>query len=110
MRLNLPNTLTLLRIFMVPLLVVVLLAPPWVSAGVVDLVKDLDGLSWLGNLVLWLSTWHEIVAVTIFLTAAATDWLDGKHFVFGRVQGDGQTVVNAIRQGDTLASITISDE
>jgi len=77
MRLNLPNTLTLLRIFLVPLLVVVLLAPPWVAAGVVDLVKDLDGLSWLANLVQWLSKWNEIVAVTIFLTAAATDWLDG---------------------------------
>jgi peptidyl-prolyl cis-trans isomerase B (cyclophilin B) len=45
-----------------------------------------------------------------FITHVATDWLDGKHSVFGRVQGDGQTVVNAIRQGDIIASITISDE
>jgi peptidyl-prolyl cis-trans isomerase B (cyclophilin B) len=45
-----------------------------------------------------------------FITHVATDWLDGKHSVFGRVQGDGQTVVNAIKQGDTIASITISDE
>ena len=47
---NLPNCLTLLRIFLVPLLVVVLLTrfPNW-----------------------------EFIGVAIFLSAALTDWLDG---------------------------------
>ena len=47
---NLPNSLTLLRIFLVPLLVVVLLTrfPNW-----------------------------EFIGVAIFLAAALTDWLDG---------------------------------
>lgn len=44
-----------------------------------------------------------------FITHVATDWLDGKHAVFGRVTGDGQRVVNAIRQGDKITSVTISE-
>lgn len=43
-----------------------------------------------------------------FITHVVTDWLDGKHAVFGRVIGDGQSVVNAIRQGDTIESVTIT--
>lgn len=43
-----------------------------------------------------------------FITHVVTDWLDGKHAVFGRVLGDGQSVVNAIRQGDTIESVTIT--
>ena len=50
--LNLPNSLTILRIFLVPLLVVVLLTKP-----------RFDG-QWLWGL-------------AIFLAALATDWLDG---------------------------------
>lgn len=50
LRLNLPNALTLLRIFLVPFLVVVLLT-------------KFDG--------------REIVALAIFLTATATDFFDG---------------------------------
>jgi CDP-diacylglycerol--glycerol-3-phosphate 3-phosphatidyltransferase len=50
MRLNLPNALTLLRIFLVPFLVVVLLT-------------KFDG--------------REIVALAIFLVATATDFFDG---------------------------------
>ena len=50
MRLNIPNSLTLLRIFLVPFLVVVLLT-------------KFDG--------------REIVALVIFLVATATDFLDG---------------------------------
>lgn len=42
-----------------------------------------------------------------FITHLATPHLDGKHAVFGRVTGDGQKVVNAIRQGDTIQSVTI---
>jgi peptidyl-prolyl cis-trans isomerase A (cyclophilin A) len=41
-----------------------------------------------------------------FITHVATPWLDGKHTVFGHVI-DGQNVVNAIVQNDSLASITI---
>ncbi len=77
MRLNLPNTLTLLRIFMVPLLVVVLLTPPWATAWVRTSVGNVAYASWLADIVTWLSEWREVVGVVIFLTAAATDWLDG---------------------------------
>jgi CDP-diacylglycerol--glycerol-3-phosphate 3-phosphatidyltransferase len=76
MHLNLPNTLTLLRIFLVPLLVVVLLTPPWTTAWVKERVEK-TSLHWLEDLSAWLSTWREMVAVVIFLVAAATDWLDG---------------------------------
>jgi peptidyl-prolyl cis-trans isomerase B (cyclophilin B) len=44
-----------------------------------------------------------------FITHEAQPHLDGKHAVFGQVIGDGQKVVNAIRQGDTIESITISE-
>ena len=44
-----------------------------------------------------------------FITHVATPWLDGKHSVFGRVM-QGQDVVNAVRQGDTMKSVTISIE
>jgi CDP-diacylglycerol--glycerol-3-phosphate 3-phosphatidyltransferase len=53
--LNLPNALTLLRIFIVPLLVVVLLTQP----------RD------------WFGIPQHIFGVVIFLLAAVTDWLDG---------------------------------
>lgn len=42
-----------------------------------------------------------------FITHEAQPHLDGKHAVFGKVTGDGQKVVNAIRQGDTIESVTI---
>ena len=77
MYLNLPNTLTLLRIFLVPLLVVVLLTPPWATAWVKLQVQETAALHWLADLAAWLSAWREIVAVGIFLVAASTDWLDG---------------------------------
>ncbi len=54
---NLPNSLTLSRIFVVPLLVVVLLTP--VSEN-------------------WLGVPRHILGVTIFLLAALTDYLDGR--------------------------------
>ncbi len=44
-----------------------------------------------------------------FITHIATDWLDGKHTVFGRVLS-GQDVVNAVKQGDTLNKVTIVEE
>ena len=49
-QLNWPNRITLIRIFLVPLLLVFLMSP--------------DG-------------WYPLVAATIFLVAAFTDWLDG---------------------------------
>ncbi|MDP9173668.1 MAG: peptidylprolyl isomerase [Planctomycetota bacterium] len=45
-----------------------------------------------------------------FITHIATDWLDGKHTVFGQVKDKaGQDVVNAIKQGDKLTSVTITE-
>lgn len=44
-----------------------------------------------------------------FITHVACPHLDGKHSVFGRVL-EGQEVVNAIRQGDKMESVTISEE
>jgi peptidyl-prolyl cis-trans isomerase B (cyclophilin B) len=43
-----------------------------------------------------------------FITHIATDWLNGKHTVFGKVT-KGQEVVDAIEQGDQLTSLTISE-
>jgi peptidyl-prolyl cis-trans isomerase B (cyclophilin B) len=43
-----------------------------------------------------------------FITHIVTDWLDGKHTVFGQVTS-GQEVVNAIAQGDVLKSVTIAE-
>lgn len=77
MRLNLPNTLTIVRIFLVPLLVVVLLTPPWVTHTVKEQLEGISYAEWIPHLVTWLSEWREIVGVIIFLTAAATDGLDG---------------------------------
>ena len=54
---NLPNALTLVRMFLVPLLVVVLLT-------------EFDG-----RLVLGVS--KEIMGAAIFALASFTDWLDG---------------------------------
>jgi peptidyl-prolyl cis-trans isomerase B (cyclophilin B) len=44
-----------------------------------------------------------------FITHVATPHLDGKHSVFGRVI-EGQDVVNAIRQGDTMQQVTVAEE
>lgn len=43
-----------------------------------------------------------------FVTHVVTQWLDGKHTVFGQVES-GQDVVNAIQQGDQLQSVTIEE-
>jgi peptidyl-prolyl cis-trans isomerase B (cyclophilin B) len=45
-----------------------------------------------------------------FITHIATPWLDGKHSVFGRVIGDAQKIVNAVKQGDTMEKVTIAEE
>ncbi|SRR5712692_1166433 len=68
---NLPNSLTILRIFFVPLLVVVLLTRE-------------------PNLVFWGVPVHfEIWGVLILLVAAATDWADG---FFARRRGQETTL------------------
>jgi peptidyl-prolyl cis-trans isomerase B (cyclophilin B) len=43
-----------------------------------------------------------------FITHAPQPHLDNKHTVFGKVI-DGQNVVNSIRQGDTMKSVTVSE-
>jgi peptidyl-prolyl cis-trans isomerase B (cyclophilin B) len=44
-----------------------------------------------------------------FITHVATPWLDGKHSVFGSVTS-GIDVVNAIKQGDVMKTVTVSEE
>ena len=43
-----------------------------------------------------------------FITHIATDWLNGKHTVFGQVR-TGQDVVNAVQQSDELKTIKIDE-
>ncbi len=44
-----------------------------------------------------------------FITHKPTPWLQGKHTIFGEVL-EGQDVVNAIAQGDTLTTVTIQEK
>lgn len=59
---NLPNKLTVLRIMMIPLFIVIAVAP--LNWGVV----------YVGNAALFVT---QIVAAIIFAVASITDWLDG---------------------------------
>ncbi|MDW8262420.1 MAG: peptidylprolyl isomerase [Phycisphaerales bacterium] len=43
-----------------------------------------------------------------FITHVVTDWLDGKHAVFGKVRS-GQEVVNGTKQGDELKRVLITE-
>ena len=43
-----------------------------------------------------------------FITHVPTDWLNGKHTIFGQVT-DGQNIVNAVAQGDKITGIDILD-
>ncbi|MCC6797505.1 MAG: peptidylprolyl isomerase [Candidatus Hydrogenedentes bacterium] len=46
-----------------------------------------------------------------FITHVPTDWLDGKHTVFGAVLSkDDQKVVDSIAQGDKIESVDISGD
>ena len=44
-----------------------------------------------------------------FITHVPCGWLDGKHTVFGKVV-DGMDVVDAVRQGDLIKSVTIEGD
>ncbi len=44
-----------------------------------------------------------------FITHIKTDWLDGKHTVFGKVL-EGLEVVDAVKQGDTIKSVKIEGD
>ncbi len=44
-----------------------------------------------------------------FITHVETPWLDGKHTVFGKVLR-GMEVVDAVKQGDKLISVTIDEK
>jgi peptidyl-prolyl cis-trans isomerase B (cyclophilin B) len=43
-----------------------------------------------------------------FITHVVTNWLDGKHTVFGKVRS-GQEVVDTVKQGDKLTAVTIHE-
>ncbi|MBN8481667.1 MAG: peptidylprolyl isomerase [Xanthomonadales bacterium] len=46
-----------------------------------------------------------------FITHVPTPWLDGKHTVFGAVDGpEDQKIVDAIRGGDTIESVKIEGD
>ncbi|MEZ0469513.1 peptidylprolyl isomerase [Luteimonas salinilitoris] len=44
-----------------------------------------------------------------FITHIKTDWLDGKHTVFGKVT-EGLDVVDAVKQGDGIRSVKIEGD
>lgn len=45
-----------------------------------------------------------------FITHAPQPHLDGKHAVFGRVtSAEGQNIINAIKQGDQIITLTITE-
>ena len=45
-----------------------------------------------------------------FITHAPQPHLNGKHAVFGKVTGDGQKIVDAIRQNDKMNRVTIVEK
>ena len=60
------------------------------------------GLDWTG---------HGTNGSQFFITHVPTEWLNGKHTIFGEVEGpQDQTVVNAVAQGDKIIAIEIHDD
>jgi len=46
-----------------------------------------------------------------FITHVPCPWLDGKHTVFGEIAGENdQEVIDSIRQGDTITTVTIDGD
>ena len=46
-----------------------------------------------------------------FITHVPTEWLDGKHTVFGEtISDEDQKVVDSIKQGDVIEKIVIHDD
>ena len=46
-----------------------------------------------------------------FITHVPCPWLDGKHTVFGEIAGEkDQEVIDSIRQGDTITTVTIDGD
>ncbi len=46
-----------------------------------------------------------------FITHVPCPWLDGKHTVFGEIAGEkDQEVIDSIRQGDTITTVTIEGD
>ena len=81
-KLNLPNKLTVLRIFMIPLFVIIVLAPfDW---GVIHLLGSTIEVT-------------QLIGAVLFALASFTDWLDGK---IARKQG---LVTNFGKFADPLA-------
>ncbi len=54
---------------------------------------------------------HGTNGSQFFITHVPTEWLNGKHTIFGEVAGaEDQAVVNAIAQGDKILTIEIHDD
>lgn len=80
---------------------------PWYQFG--DEFHPTLKHSWPGILSM-ANSWPSSNGSQFFITHTATDWLDGKHTVFGRIIDDSDlTVVNMIRQWDLIDRVEISD-